>query len=408
MSELTLYMRLRPCDCGSTETSSLSPSLTEREGTTERHYAGRCLDCGRGRSFAFETPDPLPEPVADKLGPGASPLFSAEELEAVAVQAHEAIAPGPGALNPQAYFASLSALHEAIKCTNEALELLRGAARDAALTRRDDLEAKRAQHVAVHERIVSAWEAPERVRIDRELLRVHKAWLGAERTGPGRLVFRNKRLAGQRIGAVNLGGARFEACNLDEVELSMAMCHGIELVACEVNAANLHMSEFDEGLLENCRLRSSSLALGRMRRARVQGGDWSNAHCDRLHLTDSRLTGVRLARLRLISAPLDGAVFTDCDFREANLGVNPQFADKATTTKTRFVGCDFRGANFAGRRLQDTVFERCRFHGVHGAPKIEGPLTIIAPDLSEAGDGSEVGDAADVRALWGVDSDLGD
>ena len=83
-----------------------------------------------------------------------------------------------------------------------------------------------------------------------------------------------------------------------------------------------------------------------------------------------------------IETILAKANFTDCDLLGA-----------------RFSKSDLRGANFADRRLRGTVFDHCRMHGIVGKPEIEGPCTIIAADLSAAGDGSDIRDKVDLFSV---------
>ena len=67
---------------------------------------------------------------------------------------------------------------------------------------------------------------------------------------------------------------------------------------------------------------------------------------------------------------------------------------------TRFENCDFRGANLTGRRLKDTVFERCKFHDIQGKPVMEGPYRVIDPDFSVEGDRSDIREEGAIAALW--------
>jgi uncharacterized protein YjbI with pentapeptide repeats len=74
--------------------------------------------------------------------------------------------------------------------------------------------------------------------------------------------------------------------------------------------------------------------------------------------------------------------------------------EMASCANARFTDCDFRNANLTGLRLNNTTFERCRFHGVIGTPALEGPVTIIDADFSAAGDKSDLRSQAEVIALW--------
>lgn len=71
------------------------------------------------------------------------------------------------------------------------------------------------------------------------------------------------------------------------------------------------------------------------------------------------------------------------------------------------MGCDFRGANLDGLRLDHTMFDHCRFYDMTGKPDLSGPCTLIAPDFSAAGDGREdmhgtpgLRDPGEVLEVW--------
>ncbi len=53
--------------------------------------------------------------------------------------------------------------------------------------------------------------------------------------------------------------------------------------------------------------------------------------------------------------------------------------DLARTTRTRFERCDLRGAKIDRRRLDGTVFDRCRMAGLTGKPDSQGPYSISEP-----------------------------
>ena len=123
---------------------------------------------------------------------------------------------------------------------------------------------------------------------------------------------------------------------------------------------------------------------------------------ERGHLKDSHVVNVNFQGVHFYDAILDGTEFLNCDFQKAFFMMrDPGRSTHGWTRKTVFRNCDFRGATFAGRKLQDTVFEHCKFHGVTGKPQILGAYTVIAPDFSEAGDGSDVRTAQAVYDLWG-------
>jgi hypothetical protein len=50
--------------------------------------------------------------------------------------------------------------------------------------------------------------------------------------------------------------------------------------------------------------------------------------------------------------------------------------------------------------MEGVVFERCRFHGVIGAPAPGFDVTLIEPDFASTGDRRELIDPDDMIAQW--------
>ncbi len=60
--EAHLYMGLHPCVCGETDFGTTS-SVAEDGGGWLVRYTGRCVECGRDRSFEFRQPEHLVVPA---------------------------------------------------------------------------------------------------------------------------------------------------------------------------------------------------------------------------------------------------------------------------------------------------------------------------------------------------------
>ena len=148
---------------------------------------------------------------------------------------------------------------------------------------------------------------------------------------------------------------------------------------CRFVAVALRGSNFDDSVFEDC--------------------DLSMSHVERTSWQRARLVRCRLSGAFLVDAVLDGATFEDCDLRGADLAQN--LGRRVTARKTQFVRCDLRETGWEQRGLAGTRFDRCRFHGVHGRPLLES-IEIEKPDLSPAGDGSQIGMARDVLSTWCV------
>jgi len=124
-------------------------------------------------------------------------------------------------------------------------------------------------------------------------------------------------------------------------------------------------------------------------------------NADGLRLDASRFISCDLSGTSLLDAVLDGAELLDCDLRGARLGAAEiTFGREGGAKGARFVRCDLRGANLDNLRLDHTIFFSVKLGGAQGKPWLEGPYTMIAPDFSEAGDGSDVRTAEEVTAYW--------
>ena len=175
--------------------------------------------------------------------------------------------------------------------------------------------------------------------------------------------------------AAELSGLRAPRSRWQAASFAAAQVEDCDFTAADltwVNAALAHVSR--------CRFRGAVLATAALDGARVRDCDFAEA--------DLRAT------------TLGAAEITDTSFRGARLGALDRTLHAHRTYRTRFVRCDFRGADFAGRELDGTQFIDCAFAGATGAPRWRGPVAIERPDFSPAGDRSDVRDAAALERLW--------
>jgi uncharacterized protein YjbI with pentapeptide repeats len=245
---------------------------------------------------------------------------------------------------------------------------------------------------------MAGWHDP----LGKRARRAHAAWLKRGRVGDGRIDLTNETLCDLRRGGNDWTAARLVGCHFVGSRVEYTDLIEAELIDCTIERSEFGACHFERARIE--RLSSVGIPLVHnkfmgatiidcdMSGSRFARGDFSGAHVER--------TKFRAAWI--LDARLDGAEFTDCDFTGADLTfVDPSYPF-GTTRGTRFTRCDLRDTKWDGRILDGTVFEACRFHGVTGKAKLAGPVTVVAPDFSPAGDGSDIRDAAAVLALLGL------
>jgi uncharacterized protein YjbI with pentapeptide repeats len=239
-------------------------------------------------------------------------------------------------------------------------------------------------------------------KLDRGLYQAHQGWLAANKAGPGRLTLSDEAMIRLLAGAHSLNfaelrncvlaladfsfatvdSALFERCKLTGSSFSQGSALSTRFVDCEISDSDLRLLDLSSSTMERCTLDGSVAERSMWRNARV--------HC-------SALVGVELT-----DSVLDGAHFRECDLRNARLGrsskkENDMLGSAAGAT---FELCDFRGADFEGRTLYNTNFVNCKFHGVTGTPRFDGAYTVISPDLSVDGDGSQRSTEAEFKSRW--------
>jgi uncharacterized protein YjbI with pentapeptide repeats len=230
----------------------------------------------------------------------------------------------------------------------------------------------------------------------------HERWARGDRSTPNLLIYEDTNFYAMPRQGSFFGVGRFVRCDFTRVDLSYSDFAEAELTDCTLDDAIMTSCTFRGARFTNCTFRHGDIRLAKAEGLIIAGGDWADIWCNRGLFKGMQARGVGFRTANFANTTLDEAVFVDCDFRDADFSnADPSMEHLCRTVNTRFEHCDLRGANFAGRALSGTVFDHCRVHGLTGPPRLDGPCTVIAPDFSEAGDGSDVRDGAALLAQWG-------
>ena len=158
-------------------------------------------------------------------------------------------------------------------------------------------------------------------------------------------------------------------------------------------------------------LHEADLAYGNLIDAELVDVELERAQLSSLSLDNARIVRgsfaaavmhiAKLPSAKIESTVFDGAQLQRSDMRGADFGREPGGAD-ATTAGARFERCDLRETTWEGRDLSGASFIRCKLGAMTGRPAAIAGVTISEPDLSPAGDGSDIANAREVLALWAV------
>ena len=217
-----------------------------------------------------------------------------------------------------------------------------------------------------------------RVRMDKAALEAHRAWLTRGKVGPGRLVLEDQNLEGARAGLL-FPAARLVRCDLSKAAFPIFNLDELELVGCKLDDAVLNQCHFERASIDDTTFSSADLRLADFSNATIRGGGFAKANLERGFFVHALIERADFAGARLVDAVFDDARLVDCDLRGCDLARGDADLNLARTTRTRFERCDLRGAKLDGRRLDGTVFDRCRMDGLTGQPDIQGPYSIVAP-----------------------------
>lgn len=395
LAEMQFFAGLRPCAaCGDHQ-----PVHWRTGGQGARWtLSGACVRCATRRSFEFVCDrDPVEAAHGELELGGAEPstVLDPHALVGELDRLVGTIAVRPGVLaGPQwsANWARLVrlrvALHELAKFLPpgaDAIPVTGATAEDQ--QRRPEryarawIEAERARWAAIADRLapdfarVAAADpmlsrpTPPRGRLDERALRCHAMWVASQRTGSGRLDVVTCDARERDLRAVNLTAARLEGVWFHKADLERARFDAAELIDVDFTRASLAMISLVGAELRGCAFDQ----------ARLHTTWWRGA----------RVTASRLRDALIVDARLDGAVFTGCDLRGGSLR-------GTRATGAVFDGCDLRNAVLTGADLTGATLRGCKVAGARGRPASTEGWTVIDADFSDAGDGSDLGDAEDL------------
>lgn len=427
-TEMLFAASLEPCPrCGTRE-----PAKLELRGSGTRwSITGPCPRCQTTRTYAWDTeghPNQgkvLPRQLGDER---PSQIIRVGQLIAELDRLLPLVRE-PQGLQPIEWRASLAAIDRAITCLYELLKFVPQGTQLIPDTKLTDDE--RADRSARRERFQRAWlqgeldrllalakrygadapriwaleepaePAPARGAVDRTSLMAHEQWVRAGKSGAGRLDVVGYDARGLRLAGVQFEGARLERIKLDRAYLDAARMAGVELVDASATEATFTSVDFRGATLRGGTFERAALALAVFDAALVDETSFAGANLERTTWAGASVTAASFDGAVLGNAWLDGGRFRGCTFRKADLRLLTE-GIRCTTRGAVFEDCDLRFTRWDGRDVSGATFVRCKLHGITGTPAALADLRIEDADLSPDGDGSDLGDAEHVLALWGV------
>jgi Pentapeptide repeats (9 copies) len=183
-------------------------------------------------------------------------------------------------------------------------------------------------------------------------------------------------------------GAHADLFQVDATDHSvpLTMLADLFILRCKFSRTSFAGSHFDNAVFDSCNFA----------RANLRTTSWRAA----------QLTSCQAIGADFRDASIGYAIFTDCDLRGADFRAT-QRTDLMANTGAVFVRCDLRASQWDQRRLVNMTFHDCRFHQMKGKATPEN-LVIVRPDLSQLGDGSRIGTASEVIAMWSGTTDPAD
>lgn len=365
-------------------------------------YTATCAHCGTVREFSFPPMEPYENAPLWHLGPEGEPskLFDATTFRAVADRELALVPADPAELPTiEAWTWGRAHAGNARVALNELAKFQPGdGGVEAEIRRAAELyEQYDAAKAAVDAR---PGAHPPPTGLDGRFAQ-HRAWLKRGRTGDGHLVFRREEWSGLRMTTNDVTAALFEDTTFKKIDFSFGVFHEATLRRTKFLGCNLMQTEFDRAVLERCDFTDSRLGLVTLIEVIAVGGDWQRITGGR-STWSGRFDEIDLREANLRDSILDDASFEQCDFRGVDVRrLDPVLRRLGTARRTRFVECDLRGMQVEGWRLDGTVFERCKMHGLEGTPVLEGDVQILGCDFSADGAGGpdDVG-AARAIASW--------
>ncbi len=402
---------LYPCDgCGDRQLVA----LTVGGGGGRWVLRGACPRCGRMREVCFQCDDdPLgvAPPRLELGGPEPSAILTPTALLAEIDRLGPTVATDPRDLSGDPWHTNLAvadrirtALREIDKFASSDGAVPSATADRAARPERYTrawLRGEQARWDAVANAIIAdaprihaadrmlTRSAAARGHLDAAALAAHGAWLARGKAGPGRLDVVISDAEGLVAEGADLASGRLEAVRLRRADLRSARLDDAQLIDCDLRGARLDAVTLSGSTLRGCWFEDAELESATLDRVRVEDSVFDGASLARTRWRAATVTTTRLRGVRLLQAQLDGARFTDCDFRDAAFG--------ALAAGAVFENCDFRGASLGGSDLRGAHFVRCKLAGTYGTPASTDGWSVVFADFSSAGDGSDLGDGEDLR-----------
>jgi uncharacterized protein YjbI with pentapeptide repeats len=217
----------------------------------------------------------------------------------------------------------------------------------------------------------------------------HFLWVDAGRTGDGRIDIEGKNLNRPFLNEAYLKWARFVGCHFILADLRRARVMAAEFINCTFDSALLMSLQAEKAHFQDCQAIGTCLNDSDLRGATISGGDWTGATFRHSMWSEAVVENVCFRNTIWKFANCPKTRFISCNFTGADL-------EEIEAGSCVFEGCDFRGANLRGMGLAGkTIFKDCRFYNCRGIVRdfAKNPIyksQVIAPDLSESGDGTGV------------------
>jgi uncharacterized protein YjbI with pentapeptide repeats len=196
------------------------------------------------------------------------------------------------------------------------------------------------------------------------------------------------------LARIDATGATLVELELDALPLAQLALVSATLIAVTALGAQLDEVDATGATIAGSGFGGASIHRGNFEQTAIDNSDFTRANLEASRWTNATLSRCVAFRAVLMDARMDGATFTDCDFREADFQSN-----RPTGVGARFVRCDLRETNWRGRSLRGASFIDCKLWGAVEADDASEAV-IERPDLSRAGDGSRIGDKHDAASYW--------
>ena len=404
--EMDFYATLRPCPiCG--DHSLLQWSTVGGSGTVWRTRAD-CPTCETRRVYVFSADPDLLDVETDSLEVGGSEpstLFGPEDLKTEIARILE--------LLPHERGDSISDVNRAWDLFDNLRiavnELAKFVATDPVRfgTYQASLESERSRVLHLFDILppmrvasdvsVATAAAEKHGTIDRATAAAHRAWLNRGGVGSGRMVVVGLRARDLRMDGGLMKAARLEHVDLRGASIGFSDWSESELTHCDFSSAKMSSTGFEHATIVDCSFSGSSADHVKFDGARISGCSLEGASLNVSSWRASVVSHSSLADSKFANSKWEGARFEHCDLRRITLA--PKNRLPLTSFKGAvFVDCDLRDADFSRIDLTRARFEGCAFGGAHGTPIATAGLVLVDADFSPARDRSVIGDVGELLA----------